>query len=67
MRVICAQMFLFGVVGTVLFLMAALGNFFIMNRAGVTQMWQLITSIVLSSVCSFLYLLDVLLIYLYGY
>ncbi|EFN85619.1 hypothetical protein EAI_11074 [Harpegnathos saltator] len=60
-------MFLFGVVGTVLFLMAAFGIFFVTNRAGVTQIWRLMTSIALSSVCSLLYLLDVLLIYLYGY
>ncbi|XP_012282926.1 uncharacterized protein LOC105701079 [Orussus abietinus] len=60
-------MFLFGVVGTLLFLMAAGGIFFISRREEVEDVWRLTVSTVLAAACSLLFLLDVLLIFLYGY
>lgn len=60
-------MFIFGVIGTVLFLMATCGIFLVTSRPAITQLWRLTTSMALSGVCSLLYLLDVFLIYLYGY
>ncbi|XP_015603014.1 uncharacterized protein LOC107271479 [Cephus cinctus] len=60
-------MFLFGVVGTILFLMAAGGIFFISKRDDVEEVWRLTLATALTAVCSLLFLLDILLIFLYGY
>lgn len=60
-------MFLFGVVGTLLFLMAAGGIFLIIKRDNIIDIWRLTVAMALAAACSLLFLLDVLLIFLYGY
>ncbi|OXU25703.1 hypothetical protein TSAR_014132 [Trichomalopsis sarcophagae] len=60
-------MFLFGVLGTLFFLMAA-GDILIASRKnGITGIWRLMLAVILSITCALLFLLDVLLIFLYGY
>ncbi|KAL2733875.1 uncharacterized protein V1478_003573 [Vespula squamosa] len=61
------RMFLFGVVGAVIILLAAFQIFSITRREEVDDTWKLMTAIVLSVIASIVYLIDVLLIFLYGY
>nr|KAF7429227.1 hypothetical protein H0235_005625 [Vespula pensylvanica] len=60
-------MFLFGVVGAVIILLAAFQIFSVTRREEVNDTWKLMTAIVLSVIASIVYLIDVLLIFLYGY
>ncbi|KAF7405780.1 hypothetical protein HZH68_005149 [Vespula germanica] len=60
-------MFLFGVVGAVIILLAAFQIFSVTRREEVNDIWKLMTAIVLSVIASIVYLIDVLLIFLYGY
>jgi len=60
-------MFLFGLLGLVLFLLAGLAIIPYMSKPETKGLWRLIVCMVLSCICSLLYLFDIILIYLFGY
>lgn len=60
-------MFLFGVVGILLYVIATVDIYFSARKENVEDVWRLTLSIALSATASLLFLFDVIMIFLYGY
>ena len=60
-------MFLFGVVGILLFVTATVDIIFATRKETIVDVWRLHLSIALTATASFLFLFDVIMIFLYGY